>query len=126
MRRNVLIAILLASTMAAIGQTPLNDLGPGSYQGQQGGLYPNGLNTRPSFHETAGVAFASQVKPLDGQGQPNASGKIGLLTIGMSNTRQESQSWGTLIAQDSQVNPKLVFVNGAQGGQTAEKIADEY
>ena len=32
-----------------------------------------------------------------------ATGKIGLLTIGMSNTRQESQSWGTLIAQDPQV-----------------------
>ena len=37
---------------------PLNDLGLGTYNCRQGGLYLNGLNTRPFAHENAGVQQA--------------------------------------------------------------------
>ena len=38
-------------TQISVGKTPLNDLGTGTYQGQQGGLYPGGSNTRPAVHD---------------------------------------------------------------------------
>ncbi len=116
---------LAASTIAQTGFIPLDDLGTGTYQGRQGGLYPGGSNVRPQGHELGGLFQASFVIPRDGEGNASSTGKIGLLTIGMSNTRFESIAWGSMIATDSQVNPLLVFVNGAQSGQTAEIIADE-
>src|SRR6516165_1872985 len=33
--------------------TPLNDLGTGFYNGQEGGLYPNGTDVRPASMEAA-------------------------------------------------------------------------
>lgn len=111
---------------------PLNDLGNAAYvrmDGQAtdytGGLYPSGLNLRPAEHEAAGVNLASQIGPLDVNGAPDDdAGKIGILSIGMSNTQQEFQAFMDLAAADNEINPRLVFVNGALGGQTAEKWVD--
>ncbi len=118
------LAMATACT-AQSGLVPINDLGANSYQGSQGGLYPGGTNVRPSAHELLGFKQSLSVIPRDSAGIPSSNGKIGLLTIGMSNTNQESAACQTLISQDQAVNPKLVFVNGAQGGQTASIIADE-
>lgn len=103
---------------------PLVDLGSGEYQGFQGGLYPGGGNSRPPEHEAAGLALAGQVRPLDADGKPSPSGKIVLLSIGMSNTVQSSMGFQRAMAGDQEINPHLVFVNGAQGGQTASKTQD--
>ncbi|MBI3697971.1 MAG: hypothetical protein HY238_24445, partial [Acidobacteria bacterium] len=51
-------------------------------------------------------------------------GKIVLLSIGMSNTTQEFQVFQKLAAADSDLNPQLVIVDGAQGGQAADTTAD--
>jgi hypothetical protein len=68
----------------------LNDLGTGLYNGQEGGLYPNGTDQRPPSLETAAENIASQIMPLDGQGNVNATGgKIVLISIGMSNASYE-------------------------------------
>src|SRR5258705_4892985 len=68
---------------------PLNDLGTETYKGFMGGLYPGGSNTVPMTHASAGLAKAALVTPLDTMGAPSASGKIALVSIGMSNTTQE-------------------------------------
>ncbi|MFI5386418.1 MAG: hypothetical protein ACHQ50_09890, partial [Fimbriimonadales bacterium] len=47
------------------------------------------------------------------------------VSIGMSNTQAESLAWEQAIRIDQEVNPHLVFVNGARGGQTGAIIADE-
>jgi hypothetical protein len=101
---------------------PLTDLGTKEYQGFPGGLYPNGKNERPPAHEAAGLELAKQVQPLDADGKPSADGKIVLLSIGMSNTNQAFGGFMRVTKEDADVNPKVVLVNGAQGGQTAALI----
>lgn len=50
---------------------PLTDLGTDEYRGHQGGLYPQGRNTRPQAHEVAGRRLAEQIQPLGRDGQPS-------------------------------------------------------
>ena len=103
---------------------PLTELGPGEYQGFTGGLYPGGKNERPAAHEAAGLRQAKQVRPLDADGKPSPDGKIVLLSVGMSNTSQASEGFRQLLVKSPGRNPRLVFVNGAQGGMTAFAIQD--
>ena len=110
------------------GRVALTDLGSASYQGFSGLLYP-GSNTLPAAHLAAGVALANQVVPLDAAGTPSASGKVVLLSIGMSNATQE---WCTKFAgdpcnawsftgQSQGVRRSTVkVVNGAHSSSTAE------
>jgi hypothetical protein len=110
---------------------PLNDLGSGSYQGFTGGLYPGGSNSIPAQHNTVGLQRANALQPRDVNGAPSPSGKVVLLSIGMSNTTQEfcsqssdlpCNSWTFMgqAAADAAVNKTtLVMVNGAMGGRTA-------
>lgn len=101
---------------------PLNDLTAEKYQGHDRGLYPGGTNDRPAAHEKAGLELARRVRPLNAAGQPDPNGKIVVLSVGMSNTSQVSETFRRLAAQDEGRNPTLVFVNGAQGGMTARAI----
>lgn len=103
----------------SMGLIPLNDLGTGFYIGQQGGLYPNGSNTRPAAHEEAGLEMARAVRPLDASGQPSDTGRIVLASIGMSSTTQEFQTFKSIADADPDKNPNLTIVDGAQGGQDA-------
>jgi len=112
-------------------RVPVSDLGANQYLGFSGGLYPGGSNTVPAAHHAAGVARANSVQPLDINGMPSASGKIVLLSIGMSNTTQEfcsansdlpcsAWTFAGQAAADATVNKTtLVLVNGAQGGKSA-------
>ena len=118
---------------AAAGRVPLSDLLDRTYLGFTGGLYPNCRNTLTDTHESAGLARARSVQPLDGNGNPAPSGKIVLLSIGMSNTTQEFCSFTSLppcdvwtfmgqAAADMAVNhATLAIVNGARGGQSADQ-----
>jgi lysophospholipase L1-like esterase len=105
------------------GLVPLPDLGRGMYQGEQGGLYPGGQNAPPAAHLNAGLALAKRIVPLDSSGKPSESGKIVLLSIGMSNTTSEFKAFQLLAAREKGLNSKLVIVDGAQGGQTARITA---
>ena len=129
-------------TNTSIWLTPLNDLGTGFYSGRQGGLYPGGSNVRPAAHDSAGLSLADQVQPLDSSGNSDPiNGKYVLLSIGMSNTSHEfcannqgspnppnlgctADSFMGKATLDTQVDPKLVIVNGAQSGQLAAVIKD--
>jgi hypothetical protein len=101
---------------------PLTQMGKSLYEGQPGGLYPGGKNERPAAHEAAGVRLAKQVQPLDRDGKPAKDGKIVLLSVGMSNTMQISNGLEQALRRATGIHPRLVFVNGAQGGMTAEAI----
>src|SRR5262249_53533651 len=98
------------------GLVPLPDLADKQYQGEDGGLYPGGRNTPPAQHLAEGVRLAKSIAPIDG--------RIVFLTIGMSNTTQETQAFLKLAAQDREINPAVTLVDGAQGGQTARVTAD--
>jgi hypothetical protein len=110
------------------GRIPLDDLGAGSYLGFQGGLYPGGANARPAAHEAAGLAAAAAIVPRLADGsvaaQNDPAGRIVLLSIGMSNATQEFSTFVPTSNADGYRNPRVVVVDGAQGGQTASIIAN--
>ncbi len=112
-------------TRTSVGLIPLTELGSSSYQGMQGGLYPGGSNKLPPGHEAAGLAAARSIRPLDAQGLPDeARGKIVFISVGMSNTTQEFSTFKPLADADPARNPKVVVVDGAQGGATASLISN--
>jgi hypothetical protein len=109
-------------------KVPITDLGTGTYRGFQGGLYPNGSNSMPSAHAALGTTFARNIRPLNSAGQPDANGKIVLLSVGMSNVTQEfcgggptaCQSFsfvGQALADPAVDRARVVIVDGAQGGK---------
>ncbi len=102
--------------------TPLIDFGNATYRGFQGGLYPNGFNERPASHTAAGLAIAQSIRPLNSSGNADASGKIVWLSIGMSNTTQETQAFLSLMETYPDKNPSLALVDGAVGGQGINEI----
>jgi hypothetical protein len=112
-------------TVTSVGLPPINDLGTNYWQGSQGGLYPNGSNYRPASHNMAGLTIASQIIPLDTSGNADlVNGKIVWLSIGMSNTTQETQSFLPMANSHPQKNPKLILIDGAQGGQDIDVIVN--
>lgn len=114
-------------TLTNIGIVPLNEFGLGSYSNNNGGLYPGGVNTRPAAHEAAGIAIAQGIQPLDAAGNVNTNtGKIGLLSLGMSNVTQEWGSKGTnqftrIATNDPSLNPRVAIADGAISGQDAPR-----
>lgn len=112
-------------SQTTVGFTPLTELGAGIYKNYAGGLYPQGSNLAPPAHLATGLSFAKQILPRNSSGAVDSSnGKIVLLSIGMSNATQEFSAFKSLADVDAAKNPKLVIVDGAQGGQTAAIIAD--
>lgn len=114
------------------GYIPISDLGTGTYLGFEGGLYPGGSNEMPAEHALEGLERAGAIQPLDPSGTPDPDGKIVLLSIGMSNVKQEfcgpsvaganCNDWSFVgqALNDPEVDrDALVMVNGAQGGKTA-------
>lgn len=124
--------LVLAPTAAAIdcartttGLVPLDDLGPGMWNGAQGGLYPGGSNERPAQHTLLGTALAHLAVPRNGLGLPDPiAGRSVFLSIGMSNTRNEFNSFLPLANADPLRHPQVKVVNGAIGGMDAVRISD--
>src|SRR5437867_2453192 len=108
----------------SVGKTPINDLGPGTYQGQQGGLYTGGSNARPASHDRD-LDRTGRVMLLDPQGLPDAvNGKIVFMSVGMSNTTQEFSTFKPKADADPLKNSRVVIVDAAQGGQDAAAISN--
>ena len=107
------------------GLVPLDQMtAQDKYKGQDGGLYGAGSNTPPEAHRKAAEAALAKVVPLDAQGKPAEGGKIVLLSMGMSNTTQEFSWFMELARADKDKSPKVVLVDGAQGGQDAARWSD--
>lgn len=102
---------------------PINDLATGSYQGEEGGLYPNGSNVRPPSHDSDGVTFAKAIVPLDSNGTYSPTGKYVMLALGESTALDEFSEFLPLANADPEKNSALVFVDGAQGGATPHLLA---
>jgi hypothetical protein len=87
-------------------------------------LHPGGANVPPSVHLQAGLRLAREITPLDHDGGKSPDGLTVLLSIGMSNPTRESRSFRDLAKADKELNPKMLFVDGAEGAQTAKIISD--
>ncbi|MBK8484554.1 MAG: T9SS type A sorting domain-containing protein [Saprospiraceae bacterium] len=125
MKKSKYIHLKTSSSSPILDTIPLNELGLSSWKNQAGGLYENGLNNRPLNHEIAGVSIANSIVPLNDFGIfDEANGKIVLLSIGMSNATQEYSVFKQLTDTFKLKNPKVIIVDGAQGGQTAAVIKD--
>ena len=98
-------------------RTALTDLGSAKYLGFAGGLYPNGKNSPPSPYQDAGIRSGSAVEPVDRDGKPSTSGKIVLLSIGMSNASQEFTEFIRLTGSHPQKNRSLVLIDAARDGR---------
>ncbi len=134
MRRKVTLAVLWCGLAvpavpasdcgrSSTGLVPLNDPFFPPHHGLAGGLYPNGSNHRPADHEAAGLRLAAMVRPRNALGAvDDAGGRIVLLSTGMSNTTQEFSVFKQLADREPDKHPRLVIVDGAQGGATASAI----
>jgi hypothetical protein len=107
---------------AISGLVPLDQLGPGtSYQGFSGGLYGNGSNQPPpSLLDAANVA-AGQVVPRGIYGAPSNSGKVGVIAIGQSTTKQWFPYFQRLSA--GRLPGQFVLVNAGQDSVVAQNWA---
>lgn len=75
---------------SSVGFTPLNEMtADDRYKGEDGGLYGGGRNELPEQLRALAVQRTSEIKPLDADGDPAPGGKIGLVSISMSNATQE-------------------------------------
>ena len=105
--------------------TALTDLGTGTYQGSEGGLYPNGSNVRPASQDAYGVAWRRAIVPLDSNGNYSPTGKYVMMAIGESTAQNEFSRFLPIAYADPAKNPNLVIVNGAQGGGTPYDYENE-
>lgn len=108
-----------------MGFTPLDDLGAGTHEGFQGGLYPGGSSERPASHAELGTRLARLAVPRNAAGVPDAAtGKLVFLSIGMSNTRNEFAQFVPIATADPLKHPRVEAINGAIGGMPAEEISN--
>ena len=105
------------------GMVPLTEL-KAPYHGETGGLYGGGANEPPAALAQAAAQAAAQIRPLDREGKPSADGRIVVLSIGMSNTTQEFSAFQALSDEKRTRGRHVVLVDGAQGGQSADRITD--
>jgi len=105
-----------------VGLNPLTDMND-RYKGQDGGLYGGGKNEPPQGHLEAALQQAKLIQPLDADGKPSTDGKIVMISVGMSNTTQEFSAFVRLANADPAKSPKVIIVDGAQGGMDAKAWA---
>jgi hypothetical protein len=89
------------------------------YKGEDGGLYGGGQNEPPTAHRAAYLKESERIRPRDAHGQPSADGKIGLISIGFSNSSIEWEDFKRAADADPQKSPRVVIVNGCMGGRSA-------
>lgn len=106
------------------GLVPLTEMGEGRYAGLEGGLYPGASSTAPVEHLALGLDIAEGVQPLDGSGSPDPNGVIGVVSIGVSNTRDHFEAFIEEAAGESDLDPRLTLVNGAQGARDLNSWAN--
>jgi hypothetical protein len=107
------------------GLVPLCDLGTQTYKGEDGGLYGGGSNEPPPEHRAAVLRELRQIRPLDADGKPAADGKIGFISVGMSNTTMEFSTFKRKADADPLKSPAVEIVDTAQGGRVASVWAND-
>jgi len=82
------------------GLVPLTEMGTAKYKGEDGGLYGGGRNEPPAAHAAAARKQSAEILPRDADGKPAKDGKIGVLSVGMSNTTMEYSAFKRLADAD--------------------------
>jgi hypothetical protein len=114
-----------ANGKESVGLKPLNEMSAADkYKGEDGGLYGEGRNEPPAAHRAAAKRATENIKPLDADGRPAADGKIGLVSISMSNATQEFSYFKQLADNDPARSPGVAIVDCAQGGQAMAQWVD--
>lgn len=109
---------LVVNTSDWSALVPITDM-TSPYKGQDGGLYGGGRNEPPQAHGEAYLRESKKIRPLDENGQASDTGKIGLISIGFSNTSIEWEDFRRTADADPQKSSRVVIVNGAIGGRSA-------
>jgi len=112
-----------ASAKETTGLVPITEMASRLYKGQPGGLYGEGRNTPPDSHQAAAIKELAKIQLLDAKGKPSKTGKIVLISLGMSNTTQEFSFFKKLADADPNKSPSVIIVDCAQGGQAAHEWA---
>ena len=129
----LLAAGLLAAAIAppalaqnCVGCTPLVDVGGAPYLGTYPlGLYPGVTNIPPAAHFALALQAAAAVTPrAAGSGTPDPAGLTGVIAIGMSNANQEFAVFERQEDLNLARNGRVVIVDAAVGGQSAEVIVN--
>jgi len=111
---------------------PLTDLGPGTYMGFTGGLYPGGTNYPTLQYKKDLKNFASSIKPLNGSGAiDSAAGKIVFISLGGSTSGHMMRVLKEKTIYDTTTNPFLKLLNcsdgyGVASFQSIANPADSY
>ncbi len=149
MKRFVLLALVLVIGIGAkhptiptyFHATPLVDFTPSTprYLGQFAGNLYDGSNDPPADYAAYAQGISAGIVPLDGIGNPSPNGKIGLLSIGVSNstlfwcgTRPDcsipvNNSFMYQAAASPSLNhTTLTILNGAEGKQNASRWTCAY
>ena len=109
----------------SVGFKPLDEMtADDRYQGEDGGLYGKGQNSPPPAHAAAAKQASAKIAPLDATGKPSPSGKIGLISISMSNATQEFSRFKQVADADSRKSSSVAIVDCAQGGQAMAEWVD--
>ena len=110
----------------SMGFLPLIDMiASDFYHGEEGGLYGGGENALPGNHPHMIKAYEAtlDIQPRNSNGAVDqANGRIGLISIGMSNARAEFGKFQDNAGAEK--SPAVVIVNGAQDSQVASEWAD--
>jgi hypothetical protein len=65
----------------------------------------------------------ARIEPLDAAGKPAKDGKIGFISLSMSNATQEFSTFKRLADADKEKSPRVAIVDCAQGGQAMAEWA---
>ncbi|MEJ7594028.1 MAG: hypothetical protein WKF77_21010, partial [Planctomycetaceae bacterium] len=110
---------------SSVGFKPLDEMtAEDRYKGEDGGLYGGGQNEPPESLNAAAEVQTAKIRPIDAEGHPSTEGKIGLVSISMSNATQEFSRFKQLADADAEKSPMVTVVDCAQGGQTMARWAD--
>jgi hypothetical protein len=109
---------------SSVGLKPLTEMSAqDKYKGEDGGLYGGGKNEPPAAHQAAARKVSRQITPRDADGKPSKDGKIGFISIGMSNTAGEFSLFKKKADREAAKSPHVVIVNCAVGGAGAASWA---
>ena len=118
-------SVPVAGGKTSVGLKPLTEMtADDRYKGEDGGLYGGGRNEPPPAHAAAAARLSAQIVPLDADGKPSPQGKIGLVSISMSNATIEYSLFKRLADADEQKSSAVEVVDCAQGGQAMAEWVD--
>jgi hypothetical protein len=108
-----------------LGLKPLTEMSASDrYKDEDGGLYGGGRNEPPASHLAAAKLANGGITPMNADGEPASDGKIGFVSISMSNATMEFSLFKQLADQDDRKSDRVVIVDCAQDGQGMAQWVD--